>query len=132
MKLVSLCRRQRLHTFFEARIAAERVPDREQFQGAVAQHDRCVGSTQPSFQLLQGKLLLARPRCRDGEILKDETAVADTFSTGVSAIARWPSSKASSFRPRAASIKPRTQSAGPYSGCACTIFSCWGREPLQT
>src|SRR5207302_4882376 len=50
-----------------------------------------------------------------------------SFSTGVSAIARRPSSKARSFRPSAASIKPKTQSAGPYSGCACTIFSCWAR-----
>src|SRR6266704_4352341 len=32
-----------------------------------------------------------------------------SFSSGVSAIARRPSSKARSFRPRAASIKPRTQ-----------------------
>src|SRR5947208_16334579 len=79
MKLVSLCRRQRLYNFFEARIAAERVPDREQFQGAVAQHLRCDGSTQSSFQLLQGKLLLARPRCCNGEILKDATAVDDLF-----------------------------------------------------
>ena len=30
--------------------------------GAVAQHECWVGSTQPSFQLLQGKLLVARPR----------------------------------------------------------------------
>jgi hypothetical protein len=29
--------------------------------------------------LLQGKLLLARPRCCYGEILKDETAVLDIF-----------------------------------------------------
>src|SRR5947199_10722601 len=79
MKLVSLWRRQRLYNFFEARIAAERVPDREQFQGAVAQHLRCEGSTQSSFQLLQGKLLVARPRCRNGEILKDEAAVDDIF-----------------------------------------------------
>src|SRR5205823_7617186 len=57
--------------FFEARIAAERVPDREQFQGAVAQQKRRGGSTQSSFQLLQGKLLVACPRRRDGEILKD-------------------------------------------------------------
>src|SRR6184192_1900965 len=79
MKLVSLCRRERLNDFFEARIAAERVPDREQFQGAVAQHERCDGSTQSSFQLLQGKLLLARPCCGNGEILKDAAAVADIF-----------------------------------------------------
>src|SRR5437764_3948465 len=79
MKLVSLCRRERGDDFFEARIAAERVPDREQFQGTVAQHVRCVGSTQSSFQLLQGKLLLARPGCRDGEILKDAAAVVDIF-----------------------------------------------------
>src|SRR4051812_49113508 len=74
-----LLRRQRLYDFLEARIAAERVPDREQFQGAVAQHERGAGGTQSSFQLLQGKLLIARPRCRDGEVLKDETAVADIF-----------------------------------------------------
>ena len=36
-------------------------------------------STQPSFQLLQGKLLLAGPRCRDREKLKDEAAVDDIF-----------------------------------------------------
>ena len=30
---------KRSNNAFEARIAAERVPDREQFQGAVAQHD---------------------------------------------------------------------------------------------
>src|SRR5438067_9465326 len=65
--------------FLEARIAAERVPEGVQFQGAVAQHERCLGSTQSSFQLLQGKLLLARPRCRDREILKDETAVEYIF-----------------------------------------------------
>src|SRR5438552_5906263 len=70
---------KRLYDFFEARIAAERIPDREQFQGAVAQHLRCDGSTQSSFQLLQGKLLLARPRCCNGEILKDATAVDDIF-----------------------------------------------------
>src|SRR5438105_10300089 len=79
MKLVSLCRRQRLYNFFEARIVAERIPDREQFQGAVAQHLRCGGSTQSSFQLLQGKLLVARPRRRDREILKDEAAIGDVF-----------------------------------------------------
>jgi hypothetical protein len=33
-----LFRREGGDDFFEARIAAERVPDREQFQGAVAQH----------------------------------------------------------------------------------------------
>src|SRR6266478_10200680 len=65
--------------FLEARIAAERIPDREQFQGAVAQHHRCDGSTQPSFHLLQGKVLVARPRCRKGEILKDAPAVEDGF-----------------------------------------------------
>src|SRR5947208_2513967 len=74
-----LFRRQRGDDFFEARIAAERVPDREQFQGAVAQHERCGGGTQSSFQLLQGKLLLACPRCRDREILKDQNAVVDIF-----------------------------------------------------
>src|SRR6266513_2511171 len=74
-----LLRRLRLNDFFEARIAAERVPDREQFQGAVAEHLRCDGGTQSSFQLLQGKLLLARPRCCNGEILKDATAVDDIF-----------------------------------------------------
>src|SRR5439155_21646950 len=72
-------RRQGGDDFFEARIAAERVPDREQFQGAVAQHLRCEGSTQSSFQLLQGKLLVARPRCCNGEILKDAAAVDDIF-----------------------------------------------------
>src|SRR5437763_4963481 len=77
--LAVLFRRKGGDDFFEARIAAERVPDREQFQGAVAQHLRCEGSTQSSFQLLQGKLLLARPRCRNGEILKDATAVDDIF-----------------------------------------------------
>jgi len=39
--------------------------------------------------------------------------VVTSFSNGVSAIARRPSSNARSFRPSAASIKPRTQSAGP-------------------
>src|SRR5262249_9862259 len=68
---------KRSDDLFEARITAERVPEREQFQGAVAQHDRCLGSTQSSFQLLQCSLLLARPRCRDGEILKDAAAVVD-------------------------------------------------------
>jgi hypothetical protein len=29
--------------------------------------------------LLQGKLLVARPRCRDREILKDAAAVEDIF-----------------------------------------------------
>ena len=38
-----------------------------------------AGARSPSFQLLQGKLLVARPRCRDGEILKDAAAVADIF-----------------------------------------------------
>jgi hypothetical protein len=65
--------------FLEARIAAERVPGRVKFQGAVTQHERCVGSTQSSFQLLQGKLLVARPRCCNGEVLKDATAVNDIF-----------------------------------------------------
>jgi hypothetical protein len=40
-------RRKRRDDFFEARIAAKRVPERQQFQGAVAQHLRCGGSTQP-------------------------------------------------------------------------------------
>src|SRR5213083_2903912 len=77
--LAVLFRREGGDDFLEARIAAERVPDREQFQGAVAQHLRCGGSTQSSFQLLQGKLLVARPRCCNGEILKDATAVDDIF-----------------------------------------------------
>jgi hypothetical protein len=53
--------------------------------------------TQSSFQLLQGKLLVARPRCCNGEILKDAAAVGDIFSSGVSAIARRPSSNARSL-----------------------------------
>jgi len=34
---------------------------------------------QSSFQLLQGKLFVARPRCRDREILKDAAPVEDVF-----------------------------------------------------
>src|SRR5262245_54111565 len=72
-------RRERSDDFFEARIAAERIPEGHQPEGAVTQHLRRAGSTQSSFQLLQGKLLFARPRCCNGEILKDETAVLDIF-----------------------------------------------------
>ncbi len=54
-----------------------------------------------------------------------------SFSTGVSAIARLPSSNARSLRPRAASIKPRTQSAGRSPAAPARSFPAV-REPLQT
>ena len=59
-KFSLLFRRERGDDFLEARIAPEGIPNREQFQGTVVQHELCDGSTQPSFQLLQSKLLVAK------------------------------------------------------------------------
>ena len=53
-KFSLLFRRQRGDDFLKARIAAERVPEGQKFERAVAQRDRRAGSTQSSFQLLQG------------------------------------------------------------------------------
>ena len=54
-----------------------------------------------------------------------------SFSTGSSSTARRPSRSASSFRPRAASIKPSTHRAPASSGWARTSFSCSARAAVK-
>ena len=64
-----ILRRERSDDFFEARIAAERVPEWERLERAVAGARRCPESgLNYGVQLLDGEIFLARPRRDHGEI----------------------------------------------------------------
>src|SRR5947209_14650875 len=61
---------------FEARLAAERIPERVQAQLAIAERTRKAGD---GFQLLERRIGFARPRINDGEILHRQRAIDRIF-----------------------------------------------------
>src|SRR5437762_7634272 len=70
-----LFRREGGDDFFEARIAAQRIPKGEQLQGAVVGNHISSLRMSSSRQLLQGELLLTGPGGDDGEIDKHSASV---------------------------------------------------------
>src|SRR5205814_10241455 len=66
---------KRINDLFEARIAPQRIPKREQLQGAVVGNHISSLRMSSSRQLLQGELLLTGPGGDDGEIDKHSASV---------------------------------------------------------
>src|SRR5438128_11154468 len=68
-----LLRRERSDDFFEARIAAQRIPPRHQFQITIAD---VAGRTDGDGKLFAGEIFFANPRCNQcevsGEVLPDK------------------------------------------------------------
>ena len=93
----------------EARIAAERVPPRTQFQVAIAERG---WEADNAVQLFKGEVFVTNPRRDQCQILDRGGASDRIFSNGRSSTALRPSRSASSLRPSPASIKPRTHIAG--------------------
>ena len=90
------------------------------------------GARSPASSCCKASSLLARPRCRDGEILKDAAAVDDIF------FQRRERDRSTAFRPRPGLSAPeqrrlsRGRRAPGRSPAAPARSSPAGREPLQT
>src|SRR5205823_6253693 len=63
---------KRIHDFFEARIAAQWIPVRQQFQLAITES---VWQPHGCFELLELQIFFANPRCDDRQVLDDSDAV---------------------------------------------------------
>src|SRR5437016_3623882 len=63
---------KRIHDFFEARIAAQWIPVRQQFQLAITES---VWQPHGCFELLERQIFFANPRCDDRQVLDDSDAV---------------------------------------------------------
>src|SRR5439155_17931139 len=109
-----LLQRERLLRFFDelfkARIAAQRIPERQQFQVTIAE---VAWTADDAGKLFAGEILVTDPCSVMAKYLTMFVPFIESFSTGRSSTARRPSRSASSLRPRPASIKPSTHSAGP-------------------
>src|SRR5438552_6320029 len=65
-------RRKGGHKFFEARVAAERIPVRIQAQLPIAQIDR---SLECGFQLIDGAIVVSGPSIDESEVIHEERTV---------------------------------------------------------